>query len=477
MKTNLSIFILLGLFSLGCESDENPPEESPFRCASDDADVNRPEAWTEESHCKGATPNYELLFDETEVKRLDITLNSGDYDEAIGELDGLLGGFGSGIGDPSNPTPERKPMYIPATIDYEGNTWTDVAMRYKGSSSLTFSWRQGVAKLAFRLHFDKFADDVPELENQRFFGFKKMTFANGFDDPSLIREKISYDILRESGIAVASSAFVRVFVDHGEGPVYFGLYTMIEDPSDAMLDQNFTDGSGNLYKPEGPGADWTEFNEEGFKQKTNKKTPDWSSIEAAIAALHADRSTPEDWRAGLEATFDVRGFLGWLAVNQAMLNWDTYGRIAHNYYLYSDPSQNGKLTWIPWDQSESMRDRSGLIPAAQGADSVMLDELDAQWPLIRFLLDDEVYRQFYVDELESILEGAFSVQRVQAKLNAYHDLVAPYAVGPDGEAGLYTFLRPPSVFTTSLTAGPNALGPHVEARHQAVLDALAQENN
>lgn len=41
--------------------------------------------------------------------------------------------------------------------------------------------------------------------------------------------------------------------------------------------------------------------------------------------------------------FDVDGFLRYLAVNGIIQNWDTYGRMVHNYFLYNAP-ETGKLT-------------------------------------------------------------------------------------------------------------------------------------
>ena len=50
-----------------------------------------------------------------------------------------------------------------------------------------------------------------------------------------------------------------------------GLYTMIEDPSDDMLEAQFGDDSGNLYKPDGEGAKWARFVQDSFVKKTNER--------------------------------------------------------------------------------------------------------------------------------------------------------------------------------------------------------------
>jgi spore coat protein H len=155
-------------------------------------------------------------------------------------------------------------------------------------------------------------------------------------------------------VPAARAAFYRVYVDTGKGPQYWGLYSMIEDPADgAMLDAQFGSHSGNLYKPEGAGADWTQFSKQGFDKKNHNAAGDYSDVEAAVAALNAARGDAVLWRNALEARFDVDHFLHWLAVNTLFDNWDVYGAIAHNYYLYADPRRGGKLVWIPWDHNEA----------------------------------------------------------------------------------------------------------------------------
>ena len=68
----------------------------------------------------------------------------------------------------------------------------------------------------------------------------------------------------------AHTSFCRVFVDFGEGPIYFGLYTIIEEVDDTVIDDQFDDDDGNLYKPEGTGASFAfgTFSERTFTKKS-----------------------------------------------------------------------------------------------------------------------------------------------------------------------------------------------------------------
>ncbi len=339
----------------------------------------------------------------------------------------------------------QSPDYQPCTVNFEGRTWKHVGMRFKGNSSLMSSWGGGNYKLPFRLDFDEFEDDYPEIDNQRFFGFDRLTFSSGWSDDSLIREKVVADIFRESGVPAARTAFYRVYIDTGEGPVYFGLYTMVEDPNGPMLGEQFGDDDGNLYKPSGIGATFSEFSQESLIKKTNEDKADWSDVRALFDALHADRSDAAAWREGLEAVFDVNGFLNYLAINTVVTNWDTYGRMSHNYYLYADPD-DGLLHWIPWDNNMALS--NGMM----GGDvtSMDLSSIKESWPLIRFLMDDPVYRATYRLFVNETINGAFNAEKTEARFRAAHAMVAPYAVGPEGEQEGYTLLSSAEGFEQEL---------------------------
>ncbi len=442
-----------------------------FTCPDDDPATVRPEGWTAASHCKGEDPDYALLFGGVVVHELHLTVAPSDWAAAQADLASLIGSSGGPGGGPPGGAAELDddPMWFPTQLSFNGLTWDHVGMRFKGNSSLVSAYQQGKGKLSFRFNFDKFEDDYPEIDNQRFYGFKKMTFSNGFKDPSLIRDKLAADLFRAGGVPAARGAFAAVTVDFGTGPVYFGLYTMIEDPSDELIGVQFDDDGGNLYKPDGTGAAWATFVQDSFVKETNEDDADWSDIQAVFTALHASRTDAAGWRAGLEAVFDADAFLRWLAINQSIVNWDSYGRMTHNYYVYADPSDSGRLVWFPWDLNESMLTGGG--PGSQTATQVMCDGVTSQWPMIRYLLDDTVYRARYKVLLAELLAGPLASASTDSLIDAYHALIAPWVVGPDGvESGSYTHLTSSSSFNSSATT----LKTFLAGRRTAVNAALGQ---
>ncbi|HEX5109061.1 MAG TPA: CotH kinase family protein [Vicinamibacterales bacterium] len=398
----------------------------------------------------------------------------------------------------------RDPIYVPVTVQHDGREWTHVGMRYKGNSSLMMAGIGGNGKIPFRLDFDRYEDEFPEIRNQRFYGFQKLTFSSNFGDDSQIRELFVTEVFRDRGVPAPRAAFYRVFVDVGAGPEYWGLYTMIEDPADgAMLDAQFGGSSGNLYKPDGPGANWTEFAAEGFPKKTNEKQADFTDVETAIAALHAQPGPGSSaWRAGLEARFDVDLFLRWLAVNSAVQNWDAYGAMAHNYYLYGDPGQKGRLRWIPWDNNLALGagfgGRGGFLPGAPppgaaangqnppvpfqmppmfgGGDDILHTRAGAQWPLISRLMADDVYGARYREHLAHALEGLLAPNAAVARMRQLHALIFDSVVGDRGELPGHTTISSRESFERSID-GPNGLLEIIERRHEAIRKALLARTN
>lgn len=376
-------------------------------------------------------------------------------------------GGGGGGGGGAIDMLDHTPIYVECTVTADGETWQHVGIRFKGNSSLSSSWLTGVEKLPFRLKFDEFDSQYPETDQQRFFGFRSLSLSNGWSDDTLVRDKLGTDVFGEAGFDVPATAFYRVFIDRGSGPIYYGLYTVTELPSDkTFLQKHFDDDAGNLYKPEGQGATFATYDEATLGKENNESAANFSDVHGLFDALHADRTDAPAWRAGLERWLDVDGFLRWLAYNTVMQDWDTYGRMSHNYYLYGRPDHDGRLQWIPWDHTFAFNDTAAGLGSPL---SLAMDEVDASWPLIRFLLDDSVYRAVYDKYVAEAASTVYAPATAQARITAARTLIEPYVTGSEGEQPGYTHLASPDAFTTA----HELLLSHPERRAAAVDAYLA----
>ena len=423
-----------------------------------------PTDWTTATHTKSGAANFGLVFDDNKVQRIDIVVTKKRWQLMLANMTTLYGAFGTGSQPGGGSSVTENPMFVPAEVFYNGKQWYRVGVRFKGNSSLQSTWKSGNYKMSFKLDFDEFEDQYPQIDNQRFNGFKQLSLKNNFDDKSMLREKVAADIFRSEGLAVSNTAFYVVYVDYGDGPTYFGVYTLTEEVDDTVIKNQFPNSKGNLYKPDGTAASFAfgTYNTTELVKETNEDAADYTDVRALYDAVHdATRTTdPAAWRTKLDNAFDTDVFLHYLATNTAIQNWDTYGKMTHNYFLYNNLSTN-KLTWIPWDNNEALQTgkQGGSLPMN------FVGLTGSQWPLIGYMYQDAVYQAKYKVYARQVIEGSFKPTTVQALYTKYAALVEPYATI---EKRGYSFLSSAADFTPAI----NALKTHATSRETVVLDYL-----
>ena len=480
--------------------------------------------WSAKTHSNKAAPDYDIVFPQDRVNEMEITISADSWKTMQSNMTELFGAQGTGQraempnagglgpgnvlppgggnmpqqgnavppaqvpgggmipgggmpnggmpGGGADMTPEN-PVWVPATIEFNGLSWTNVGVRYKGNSSLMSGWRNGTLKLPLKLDFDEFEDEYPDIKNQRFYGFKQLSLSNAFNDGTYMRDVITSDILADTGLPVAETAYYNITIDYGEGPVDLGLYVMIEVVDDTVIDRVYGDDAGNIYEGDGAGVSLATGTinkiQSSFQKENNIEEADWSDIEALYKVLHSEEriSAPEAWRANMEEVFDVDIFLEWLAISSVIQNWDTYGSMSHNFYLYHNPV-SGQLEWISWDHNMVLggngmggRGRGGPGGGTGNTASLSKDEVGDNWPLIRYLLDDPVYREQYINYIEKTINGAFTPDKIKEKCQKLTELIATYAAKGSS--------------TTTFESAVQQLNNRVSERYQAAIDFLTAQ--
>ena len=105
--------------------------------------------WTDATHGPNASPNYNIVFNQNEVQRLDIVIEPDYWEVMQSDLDALMAASGTGFTDES-------PIYVPCQMYHNGKQWYDVGIRYKGNSSLKNAYQQGNGKLPLRIEMNHF---------------------------------------------------------------------------------------------------------------------------------------------------------------------------------------------------------------------------------------------------------------------------------------------------------------------------------
>lgn len=464
MKNYISILLALVLvvYFESCRKDNLIANEN-----EEITDTTDYSDWTEETHGKNAPLNYDVVFNQNKVLRFDIVIDPDDWSAMQSDLASNLGstgggpGGGPGGGGPGGQTvtTDYTPIWEPCSFKFNNIEWYHVGIRFKGNSSLQTAYQSGNKKLSFKLDFDQFEDDYPAIENQRFYGFKQLNLKNNFDDASLIREKVADDLFRQFGVASPQAAFCVVYVDYGSGPQYYGVYTLVEEVDNTVIKTQFAQSTGNLYKPEEAAATFASgsYNTSQMQLKTNEDAADYSDVRALYDAINSPLRTTdvETWKTNLESVFNVDTFLKYLAADNTIQNWDSYGRMPHNYYLYDNPD-NGLLTWIPWDNNEAFQEgKNG------GALSLSMSEVGSDWPLINYIIAQPEYEAKYKDYLQKFISEVFVPTEMINRYSDYYDLLKDYAYAEE----------PGCTFLNSATDFDNAieeLKTHVQSRNDAV---------
>ena len=435
--TQLSVLLFVVALALAsCGDDAVIPDSSVADAAVldttpdselvPDADVVERDnpTWTAATHEKGE-PNFDVVFPEdATVHRIDLTISAEHWAAMQADLDANLGGGGRPGGRPIEI--DFTPIWTEATLAFNGAQWTHVGIRYKGNSTLQNAHSGNTDKYPFKLDFDEWEDTYPAIDNQRFYGFRQLNLGSNFRDDTAMREKVASDLFRAFGVPAAHASFAEVYLDRGNGPVFIGVYTLVEEVDDTVYETQFPNDEGNLYKPDGDAASFAQgtFDTGEMDLKTNDEEADYADVMNLYNIIHDPRrvSDPAAWKAELESVFDVTAFLRYLAVNQVIQNWDTYGQMTHNYFLYAD---DGVLTWVPWDNNES-------LPAGSGGGrrplSLTLSEVSANWPIIRYILDVDAYQAQYLSFLDEFVREHFNPERMTPIYDA-HQAVLQEAAG------------------------------------------------
>jgi spore coat protein CotH len=96
--------------------------------------------------------------------------------------------------------------YRKAQLFLNGEWVGEVGLRYKGFNSLRKCFQFGIQTCAKAGMKIKFSEYHPEL---RLRGLKRLNFNPMFEDKTLMREQLAYQLFRDMGIAAPRTAFCR----------------------------------------------------------------------------------------------------------------------------------------------------------------------------------------------------------------------------------------------------------------------------
>ena len=293
-----------------------------------------------------------------------------------------------------------------ATVN--GQRFDSVGVRFKGNSSYFRTQKDTYKKLPFNVKLDY------KIKSQKLKGDQSsIKLSNAFLDPSFVREPLSYEIVR-TYMPAPKCNFTRLYVNN----TYYGVYVNSESIDKTFIKKHFGVENGVIVKcdpdnwtrvrsqtgcPKGENASLTYLNDnfgcyDAFYEVDDPAV--WKDLLKLIKVLNKE---PEK----IETVLDVDQTLWMLALNNAMVNLDSYnGSLSHNYYLWFDTT--GIAHPLIWDLNMSFGGWRRNFSFEELKDEELIQyqplaEIDnAKRPLISKLLRISYYRKIYLAHLHTI---------------------------------------------------------------------------
>jgi hypothetical protein len=342
----------------------------------------------------------------------------------------------------ADPADDRR---IPA-LRGEGVLFSTSAFSLKNSGNRTLR----APKRSWRITLDA------EGHDNRLAGMVRINLKAMYNDPSQMREALAWRLFSKADVPAPRHTYARLAFDK----TYRGLFSVIEHVDKRFLKDHFGENhQGNLYKAgcrdsgcatlayrTGSVGDDTGRqyfipgpHERTYRLKTNKNNPEASTYDdlaCFIKTIHGiglpggeGRFGTDAFRESVDGIMNTGAFLRWAAVNMLLGSWDNYYATPSNFYLYNSGRRGAAkdfvsspyFHFIPWDYDNCLGiDYSGT--RWQYADILdwpgKVNRHIPNIPLVRNLLRNHDYRQYYLDHMEHMLDTEFNPGAIAAQIGA-----------------------------------------------------------
>ncbi|MBP7460156.1 MAG: CotH kinase family protein [Candidatus Delongbacteria bacterium] len=247
---------------------------------------------------------------------------------------------------------EKDTLY-PARV-HVVNAWIDTTL-----DSVGFGLRGNTSrhshKKSFKISFNEW------IKGRQLCDVEKLNLNGEHNDPSIMRSKVSWELLQRMGGIGSRSSHAAVYINDR----YYGLYISVEHIDEEFIEKRFDDPTGNLWKCLWP-ADLRDRNPNPrdpvlyhpdpstlrpYELKTNETLYDYTQLARLCDIIN---NTPlEQMVDSLEHVMDIHSLMIYFSFCILNGGWDSYWPLMNNYYLYHQP-RDGRFTIITYDCDNSL---------------------------------------------------------------------------------------------------------------------------
>ena len=240
-----------------------------------------------------------------------------------------------------------KKVYQMVDMIFDGIAIDSIGIKEKGNISRNVP----NLKVPLKIKTNKY------VGGKKYDGIKEFTLHNSYQDPSMMREKITYDICRQMGLFALRTAFAKVYINS----VYWGLYTIVEG-KDEMFKQVFDNRDADAvesldfgdmcYISDSPNVYNYDVSGRPTYQLENGNAQ--TAFPRFAAMISKANKTPDAQYMDTVSTYlNLEHFFIYQAINVYLMNMDSYiAFLGNQIYMYDDVKKIFQI--IPWDFNASL---------------------------------------------------------------------------------------------------------------------------
>lgn len=306
-------------------------------------------------------------------------------------------------------------QYMPCNMVVNGVNYDSVGVKFKGNSS----YNNPSDKKSFKIDMNEY------ISGQEIDGLKKFNLNNGFKDPTLMREKLFLDFLREINVPAPRCTYAKVYINN----TYWGLYMLVEEVNKKFLEQRFGDDAGNLFKGDPTGdLKWLGSNPSLYYPKyelhTNETVNDWTDL---VALINAINNTPsQNLYDSLYYYLNVPTYLKSWAASNIFVNLDSYMGSGHNYFIYHN-QLNNKFEWITWDVNEAFGNfQMGMnVSQLENLSMYFISNPPSNRPLNQKILGNTILKNEYTWAMCDLVLNKMDTVSMNQKIDSIANVIRP----------------------------------------------------
>jgi spore coat protein H len=269
--------------------------------------------------------------------------------------------------------------------------------------------------------FNKRSYQISFFKPKKFRGSKTVHLNAEYKDPSLIRNKLSFDFFSDIGTLAPQSRHIFLTLNGKEEGVYLELESVDENflkrrnlPNGAIF--YAVDGDANFSLVSDLDKENKKSLDLGYERKCGVDLDDYHLQELIYKINTIPRA---DFEKEISKLINVDKYLKWVTGVVFTANYDGF---VHNYSLYRN-GDTGLFEVIPWDYDATWgRDLNGKIMEVDYVPIKGFNTLTAR------VLDVETFRKQYRNLLEEIMNYQFTVEYMIPKVETLLQSIRPYVL-------------------------------------------------